>query len=397
MDVQQLMIEDVKSGLYFDLQPTNSTLSLGRSAAALDGLRETVSPILAELLSGESQLKKTTKAITDKLSPDFIQANSELKKIQQKIRSLRDQIREGRIMSGNYELTTHFSPGDLKNVLTDAVDSIWADYKVQYNDAQKGKKTKKDFAQFSAFNADKFKFDQTISDITDRFEYLSIAYLGATLNKQSALFAIRDKENMLAQSIHEYKQLGIDNDQGSDAYKFVQKWIKEDGFDIGASISINMHAGEAYEVMVKGNHVQVPLADKGMGSIQAMLLILRLATVIYKHQKFKKEFLVIIEEPELNLHPALQSKLATLFHAVATEFGIKFMIETHSEYLIRKTQLIVKEYEYEVLPNENPINIIYFDQEPVQWKMNYREDGRFINKFGTGFFDVSSNLTFDLL
>ncbi len=189
----------------------------------------------------------------------------------------------------------------------------------------------------------------------------------------------------------------IDKDQGSDAFKFVRKWINTEEFEIGESFSIEMHAGEAYEVMVSSNGVYIPLADKGMGSIQAMLLILRLATIIHKTQRDNKDYTVIIEEPELNLHPALQSKLAALFHEVYKDFKINFIVETHSEYLIRKTQLIVKNNEYEVKPNENPFSVLYFDKDLIQWNMNYREDGKFIEEFGKGFYDESSLLTLNLL
>ena len=113
----------------------------------------------------------------------------------------------------------------------------------------------------------------------------------------------------------------------------------------------------------------------------------------------KKNYTVIIEEPELNLHPALQSKLADLFLDVYKKSNecINFIVETHSEYLIRKTQLLVKGNEFEIEPNDNPFTVVYFDDRRGPYKMNYREDGKFIEKFGSGFFDVSANLTFELL
>ena len=220
-------------------------------------------------------------------------------------------------------------------------------------------------------------------------------YLGANPAKQSALFAIRDKNNALAQAFHEYEQLDIQNQQ-TDASRFVKKWIKE--FEIGDEFLINFHAGEAYEVNILINDKEIPLADKGMGSIQAMLLVIRLACVVFKAEKYSQKYTVIIEEPELNLHPALQSKLAELFHEVYNDYGIQLIVETHSEYLIRKTQLFVKEKEYEMKPNENPFTVVYFDTTgDKQWKMEYREDGKFANEFGTGFYDESAMLTLNLL
>jgi len=101
---------------------------------------------------------------------------------------------------------------------------------------------------------------------------------------------------------------------------------------------------------------------------------------------------IIIEEPELNLHPAYQSLLADLFFEVHSEYKINFIIETHSEYLIRKTQLIVKDKELEASSNENPFCVLYFGSDLKQWKMSYREDGKFIEEFGTGFFDETRKI-----
>lgn len=224
-----------------------------------------------------------------------------------------------------------------------------------------------------------------------------IIYLGATSIKQSALFSIKDTDNPLSKAINDYKQLKIETNSFSTANKFIKKWIKE--FEIGDDIKITMHAGEAYECQIVENGVSIPLADKGMGSIQAMLLILRLASIIEKYDESEILIRVVIEEPELNLHPLLQSKLADMFLYVSelhdkkqTYCKIEFVVETHSEYLIRKTQLLVKENEFEVKPNENPFGVFYFDKDMKQWEMKYREDGKFINEFGSGFFDETRNI-----
>jgi predicted ATPase len=168
-------------------------------------------------------------------------------------------------------------------------------------------------------------------------------------------------------------------------------------FEVGESFNIKIYAGESYEVKIKTNGQDVHLADMGMGSIQAMLLIFRLASIIHKASVSEIKPTVIIEEPELNLHPKLQSLLADLFLEVRVKNKIKFIIETHSEYIIRKTQLFVKGNEYEVGPNENPLCVLYFDNESGPYNMNYREDGVFIQDFGTGFFDVSSRQALQLI
>lgn len=149
-------------------------------------------------------------------------------------------------------------------------------------------------------------------------------------------------------------------------------------FEIGDKINIDLCAGEAYQVEIVSGENKLPLADKGMGSIQAMLLILRLACIIHRSKISYIKPLVLIEEPELNLHPGLQSKLADLFLEVNKE-GIKLIVETHSEYILRKTQVVVAINELEVAPNENPFCVHYFPKDFMQqpYTLNYKDDGSF--------------------
>jgi hypothetical protein len=234
--------------------------------------------------------------------------------------------------------------------------------------------------------------DSAIKAIRD----IKIYYLGANPSKQSALFSIRDKQNNLAQAIHDFKQSKIL--KGEKEYEFVKYWMNE--FEVGQDFEIEFYAGEAYEFYVFDKEgFKAHLADKGMGSLQAMMLILRVATIMRKHKKTMKYVTIIVEEPELNLHPALQSKLASFFHTVNREYGIEFIIETHSEYLIRKAQLFVAENEYttDAGLNPNPFKVNYFDLENGPYQMNFTVNGKFDRNFGEGFYDEASKNTLALL
>jgi predicted ATPase len=58
--------------------------------------------------------------------------------------------------------------------------------------------------------------------------------------------------------------------------------------------------------------------------------------------------IVILEQPELHLHPAHQRKLADFF-ATMSNSGVQIIAETHSEYLVTRLRLLVAEQK---LPNE---------------------------------------------
>ena len=103
-----------------------------------------------------------------------------------------------------------------------------------------------------------------------------------------------------------------------------------------------------------------------------------------------KKFL--IEEPEANLHPSFQSKLADLFLDAWIKYDHEFVIETHSEYLIRKLQYHVGTGKID----SNVINIYYFDKNEQPRKININKDGSLSEEFGSGFYDEADNLSIEL-
>jgi predicted ATPase len=240
---------------------------------------------------------------------------------------------------------------------------------------------------------DNYKSDLTksINNVVKAIKAVQIYYLGANPSKQSALFSIRDKQNNLAQAIHDFKQSKIL--KGEKEYEFVKHWMQK--FEVGFDFHIEFYAGEAYEFYIfDEENKKAHLADKGMGSLQAMMLILRVATILRKHKNNLVNITVIVEEPELNLHPALQGELAKFFHDVNKEYHINFIIETHSEYLIRKSQNIIvkEEYTNDEGLNPHPFKLHYFDVENGPYEMKFLENGKFDRKFGKGFFDYSDEL-----
>lgn len=229
-----------------------------------------------------------------------------------------------------------------------------------------------------------------IEEFTSTINRKQFFYLGANPAKQSALFPLRAKENALAQAIHEFKQSGIK--KGETEWEFVKTWMKK--FEVGEDFEISFYAGEAYEFYVIADGEKTHLADKGMGSLQAMMLILRVASLIRRSKNTKEEFSLIVEEPELNLHPALQSKLTDFFHHVNIHYGFKFIVETHSEYMIRKTQLLGLQEDYfgNQNSNPNPFKVYYFHKEEGPYEMEYKKDSKFERSFAKGFFDVADEL-----
>lgn len=92
-----------------------------------------------------------------------------------------------------------------------------------------------------------------------------------------------------------------------------------------------------YELLVHRNGLACNLRDVGIG-ISQVLPVLVLAYFAPEGST------VILEEPEIHLHPLAQSVLAELFVETSKKRKIQFIVETHSEHLFRRMQtLIAKE------------------------------------------------------
>ena len=393
-DVYSLTITDQSINIKFHFEPATRNISITKGTSNSEN-KEIYSLSVLQNLNSEiesiSTLLKNAKL--NKSSKEYINLNEELKILKKK----RGLIAHDTGKPKNNKLysidTFYAADWGVKRSIDFIIDEAFFIHDQEFAEIQKGKKPSTSFANYRGFIEDVTIIKNSFGNFIDKINYGDCIYLGANQTKQSALFPIRERNNVLAQAIHDYFQLKLQT--GEPAKRFVEVWMKQ--FEIGENYQILLHAGEAYEVIIQSHKVNIPLADKGMGSLQAMLLILRLATIIHKHQKNGWTYTVIVEEPELNLHPALQSKLADLFHEVHIKHGIRLIVETHSEYLIRKTQLWVKEKQYEVKPNDNPFCVIYFDKDLKQWTMNYREDGKFIDEFGTGFFDETRSIVKKML
>lgn len=213
------------------------------------------------------------------------------------------------------------------------------------------------------------------------------------------------------------------NNNGLDKFKkeyqlgtFMARWIKE--FEIADDVLFeSTQEGLGILIYLQKGGDRVLLADEGYGITQFLSILLKIELNIIQNQYSYKnpllssppvpifrfrESTLAIEEPETNLHPKFQSKLADLFADAYKNYNIHFIVETHSEYLIRKLQTLVAKKE--IAPNDVSLQYIYnADPEkrapgkPHVEKINIKEDGRLDKPFGSGFFDEADNLAMDLL
>jgi predicted ATPase len=223
----------------------------------------------------------------------------------------------------------------------------------------------------------------------------NVKHLSPHRSNQNKLFLHENKDvdiNYLVKN-HFEKQLHSD----LTVLQFMKKWMSKDYFDIGDDYKITTYESTVSKIEVYEDETWINLSDKGFGAGQVFSILLAIASSILETQgKFAKKgalfqedlSVILIEEPEANLHPGLQSKLAELFLDANKEFGINFILETHSEYIIRKSQLLN-------LENPNFFKLYYFDDDKP-YEMEYLNNGKFNRDFGEGFTDVADNIEVEI-
>ena len=222
-----------------------------------------------------------------------------------------------------------------------------------------------------------------------------------------------DAPDKLNKSLNQYIDEGRDNapviisdknvpEDVKDRINFLNHWIKEFGIceEEDEGIDIQGAPEELGILLYVKRKDEVPrlLADEGYGVTQLVALLLQIANSILLDSKKRPAKYICIEEPEIHLHPAFQSKLADLFVKAYQKYNIHFIIETHSEYLIRKLQVLVADKENKLTPNDVSLNYVEKDKSGISSnrKIGIRDDGSLDGTFGKGFYDEADSLAIEL-
>ena len=155
-------------------------------------------------------------------------------------------------------------------------------------------------------------------------------------------------------------------------------WIKK--FDIASDIRLERISKGNYRLAIidMATGAETNLADIGFGASQTLPIIIE---SFYAPPRS----MILIEQPEIHLHPKAQSLLGDLFIKAASEANRSFIIETHSEHILARIRRRIAEGQI----NKDNVAIYYFDPSPKGTNIHeitLNKDGQY-ESFPKGFFE----------
>ncbi len=158
--------------------------------------------------------------------------------------------------------------------------------------------------------------------------------------------------------------------------------------DLAEAFEIRPVGERLYEARLKIKGHEVSLADVGSGVVQVLPVIALLFMA-------PEGSILLLEHPDLHLHPSAQAALADIMLEAAEERKLQLIVESHSEHLLTRLQRRIAESEH---PFATPENIrAYFCQPNSEGSLikpvEVNAYGQILNYPPNFFGDLAGDLT----
>lgn len=144
-----------------------------------------------------------------------------------------------------------------------------------------------------------------------------------------AILAARERGDLISPG-HRKRRLSLE--------QYVAKWLKELDLIHDFQVASVSDGSQMYEVRIKRTprSAQVLLTDVGFG-VSQILPVLVLCLFVPEGST------VLLEQPEIHLHPSVQSGLADVMIDVWKNRQVQVIVESHSEHLLQRLQRRIAE------------------------------------------------------
>ncbi len=147
------------------------------------------------------------------------------------------------------------------------------------------------------------------------------------------------------------------------------------------SVEIKKLDGGRFELKVqaKSGGAWASVVDVGFGISQFL-------PVLVADKQLSKNSTLVLAQPEIHLHPNVQAKLADYFVRQVNNKGKRYIIETHSEYLLNRLRLMIVKGEI----SAEDVAVYYLENTSKgtnKYTINFTKDGQ-IKNAPKGFFET---------
>ena len=120
-----------------------------------------------------------------------------------------------------------------------------------------------------------------------------------------------------------------------------------------SNIKVKRHGrqmSDPFQLQIKvrtGPHANI--MDVGYGISQSLPILVDLM--------HEEQSVFLLQQPEVHLHPRGQAELASLFIESCKKRGNRFLVETHSDYIVDRVRILVRKGELEA----SDVSVLYFE------------------------------------
>jgi predicted ATPase len=158
----------------------------------------------------------------------------------------------------------------------------------------------------------------------------------------------------------------------------VNYWLSEI-LGLNLVLSTQKNTQEKVDINFSNDKIQ-GISPKNLGAGVSYLV-----KVLITCLRAKENDILLLENPEIHLHPYAQAKLGEFLTFIASA-GIQVIVETHCEHLINKVQYeIYKKH----LPHDSAILLYKANIVDNFQTIQFKPDGNFAVHFPEGFFDAT--------
>ena len=166
----------------------------------------------------------------------------------------------------------------------------------------------------------------------------------------------------------------------------INKWLIYLGVAMDMNTNDKGKFGHELKITTEEKGIKQDLTHVGVGVSQ----ILPILVLCFLSEKGNT---IILEQPELHLHPRVQTRLADFFVSM-NALGKQCIVETHSEYLINRLRLLVAKSKEPKIANDTMIYFVEKDKNDgssMYRKITINPYGK-IDYWPDGFFDEGEEL-----